>query len=257
MLSLIKIGQSLSNKSVSMLRKSIARRGHATTHGSVLVFSSLYPQRSASAAGVRTAYILQQLCNDASWNSVHYATGAKEFNQEEVSELQNQGVTFHRIPPNRSQQVKELIEKIGDLSLVLFDRFYAEEAYSFHIHNLCPDAVRVVDMQDMHSLRLGRQALVQNCDDSNDLERCLKDVMQFKPPLSDPRLLRELSSLHRSDLALVCSPHEHDLLKTEYDLPPSKLCLASFWVSPNQEHQPSFEERRDFCVLGAFVTLPM
>lgn len=34
-------------------------------------------------------------------------------------------------------------------------RFYTEEAYSFRVRSVAPNALRILDMQDMHSLRKG------------------------------------------------------------------------------------------------------
>jgi hypothetical protein len=44
-------------------------------------------------------------------------------------------------------------------------------------------------------------------------------------------LLRELSAIHRSDLVLVCSQFELDLLRDQYGIPSEKLVLASFDLS--------------------------
>ncbi len=38
-----------------------------------------------------------------------------------------------------------------------FCRFYSEEAYSFRVCDIAPEALRVLDMQDMHCLRKGNQ----------------------------------------------------------------------------------------------------
>ena len=34
-------------------------------------------------------------------------------------------------------------------------RFYAEEAFSFHVRQHLPETLRILDMQDMHALRQG------------------------------------------------------------------------------------------------------
>jgi hypothetical protein len=34
-------------------------------------------------------------------------------------------------------------------------RFYAEEAFSFHVQRQLPGTLRILDMQDMHALRQG------------------------------------------------------------------------------------------------------
>lgn len=59
--------------------------------------------------------------------------------------------------------------------------------------------------------------------------------------------------LCRSDLSLVCSPKELDLLKEEYQIPAAKLQLASFFVSPSSlQAGPGFHERSHFMTIGNF-----
>lgn len=233
--------------------RGLKRVRHASSLGSVLVLSNLYPQPSASAAGVRTSYILRQLCQDPDWTSVHYVTSASSADHETLDNLRQTGVKFHTVPPNQSLQMQKLLDTVENLKLVIFDRFYAEEAYSFHVYNHSPDTVRVVDMQDMHSLRQGRQAIVEQRKDSWD---CISDALQHCPSYRDILLLRELASLHRSDLTLVCSPYEHELLTRVYKISASKLCMAPFWVSKISTTKCGFEDRRDFCIIGGFRHAP-
>ena len=219
-----------------------------STEGHVLVMSNLYPQPNASAAGSRTAYILRQLCG-AEWKSVHFAANSKESDDAIVKELTDEGVHFHSIEPNNSNEMKQLLDRIGsNLSMVIYDKFYTEEAFSFHIHNERPDAVQVVDMQDMHSLRRGRQRFCEKAADGWD---CIPDSLSYSPAHTEDLLLRELASLHRSDLSLVCSPAEHDLLVQTYQIPSSKLCTASFWVDASCNPQP-WLERHHFFFVGGF-----
>jgi len=148
------------------------------------------------------------------------------------------------------------------VDLVVFDRFFMEEAHSFRFRQQFPSAALVLDMQDMHSLRWGRQKIVEEWDkrmlqqrqrerkegkrdatakDSTPNEEavwdpmaCLPEVLSYLPSVDeDDRLTRELASIHRSDLVLVCSPEEAELLKTIYRVPDDKLCVASFFVDPD------------------------
>lgn len=230
--------------------------------GSVLVLSNLYPQPSASAAGVRTSYLLRRLCQDDDWTAIHYGTGAPtpySGANTEVDNLAAEGVEFHSVPPNQSLTMKKLLDEIEDLSLVIFDRFYSEEAYSFHVYNHCPEVVRVVDMQDFHSLRNGRKQIVDSTKNDDFSWDSIEEVLHFVPSNDDSMLLRELASMHRSDLTLVCSPHEHDLLIDTYNIPVSKLCLAPFWVIKQQrETTPltGWQERRDFVFIGNYRHAP-
>jgi hypothetical protein len=128
------------------------------------------------------------------------------------------------------------------LDTVVFDRFYVEEAYSFAFYEHFPDATMVLDMQDMHSLRWGREQLVRDMDttypNDDDPFACLEQVVAYTPTTDNPHLLRELASIHRTDLTLVCSPYELELLQTIYQIPPHKLCLASFFVDGTQRMIP-------------------
>ena len=47
---------------------------------------------------------------------------------------------------NRERELSEALESSAP-SVVIFDRFYAEEMFSFRVRELCPGALRVLDMQ--------------------------------------------------------------------------------------------------------------
>jgi hypothetical protein len=42
-------------------------------------------------------------------------------------------------------------------SIVLFDRFMIEEQFGWRVAENCPNAVRILDTEDLHCLRLARQ----------------------------------------------------------------------------------------------------
>jgi glycosyltransferase involved in cell wall biosynthesis len=233
---------------------------------SVLFLSNLLPEPNASAAGVRTSFLLQKLAECDGITSVHYATAAspKETDTETANDklLKALGVQFHLLPPNRSTLMKNLLDAIPrtENMLVIFDRFYAEEMYSFHLHEHCPHAVLVLDMQDMHSLRHARQAAIKASDRLGpaSLENLPIDV---RPSISDKRLLRELAAIHRSDLTIACSPAEMDMLHLHYQIPTSKLCVAPLFgdstlpvaskvPSPNGNSEEV--NRHDFVFVGGF-----
>jgi hypothetical protein len=45
--------------------------------------------------------------------------------------------------------------------IVVYDTFVKEEQLSFRIKELCPDALTILDTQDLHFLRKHREVLVQ------------------------------------------------------------------------------------------------
>jgi hypothetical protein len=69
-------------------------------------------------------------------------------------------------------------------------RFYTEEAFSFRVRELAPRALRVLDMQDVHFLRAGRQELAA-------LGAPMAEVMAWRPGTDAAECLRELASIHR------------------------------------------------------------
>jgi hypothetical protein len=187
------------------------------------------------------------------------------------------------LPPNRSDLMERYFgigtnangkatrrnRAKNSIDLVVFDRFFVEEAHSFRFRHAFPDTALVLDMQDMHSLRWGRQAIAESWDKEarkqaqhSDPLGCLPRVLNYLPNVEDERFLRELASIHRSDLTLVCSPRELHWLNTVYNVPGEKLCLASFFVDENSyenkplPRSPSDAQPPRFVFCGGFKHAP-
>ena len=246
--------------------------------GTILFLSpSNWPEPDASAAGTRTMSLLHHFAssNTSPFTSVHFGCGAK-FPTSSRSSLHNYNkIHWHHVKPNRTDDMNELIGRIkkdyGPIRAVVFDRFYAEETFSFRIRDECPDALLVLDMQDVHSLRLGRQHLVEDIDNElgNPLSmtsELMNSVINYDPALQSSgkaydTFLRELASLHRSDLVLVCSSMEMEMLES-WGLPEWKLVLAPFFCNDNDikyndgGDENAFEDRHDFVALGGFKHAP-
>ena len=296
---------------------------------SMLVLSpTSWPEPNATAAGTRTMSLLRHFSSPISsqsstclFDSVHFGCGANmPQSSSGIDEGSANGVNWHQIKPNRSNQMRNLIQNIeangGPIQAVIFDRFYAEEAFSFKIREECPTAVRILDMQDVHSLRLGRQCIVEELDDDYLGRRATRmsmesdesgnqccelrmtkylmdNVMKFDPAsnlqyydhlISNTNdetkygsrkkaydtFLRELASVHRSDLVLVCSSVEMELLEHSWNVPRWKLVPAPFFCieNPYMETQSSsclsseswkaysFDERTDFVTVGGLKHPP-
>lgn len=230
----------------------------------VLLCSNIPVEPSSSAAGVRTAYLLERLVESPGTTSVHFVTPrlpqaegySKDGDDDEATAAWKQrGVQLHELPPNRNDQARDfLLHKLPKPSehlLVIFDRFYTEEMFSFHVHKHCPQAVLVLDMQDLHALRGHRQNWVKKQDKAAaDLSNL---PISTTPGIDDPKLLRELTSIQRSDLTLVCSHTELDFLSQKYQIPDNKLCLAPlFGDLPTLEEWHGFRQRSDFVFVGGF-----
>lgn len=275
-------GSGISDESV-VIKQADTKRRHL-----LFLSPTLWPQPNASAAGVRTAALLQHFAspNQNLFEQIHYGCGL----EKDHSTITIPGVQMHHLPPNRSEQFLQFLHRDGldgTLRAVVFDRFFAEEAYSFYFQGRgrggdgkMSDVLRVLDMQDMHSLRYHRQNLVETMDNMDRFGGGLDHLSsgsgsrivdgfpmvdifdrgkEKSSKNSSMTLLRELAAIHRSDLTLVCSSFELDLLIDEYGIPRDKLVLAPFFTNNDEECQApshSFETRRDFVSLGGFKHPP-
>ncbi len=304
--------------------------------GDLMIMSpTLFPEPNASAAGVRTNSLLNHFTNKSFqpsssshsllFNNVHYACGIPIGLRQGQQQKIPKDVTIHHLPPNRAKEINNIFNSSvlnKSLQTVIFDRYYAEEIYSFHLYNTKPKVLRILDMQDFHSLRKHREYIVKmdhqqkllekkqllnsgDCDEEEQLfqlsHSLMEKVMNSHPTiislqtsdggddktatnmtiqntlLSSQKhphsiLLRELASIHRSDLTLVCSPYELDLLRNEYRIPKHKLSLASFFINVDEIEDKyftitsnansnnicdySFESRKDFITLGGLKHAP-
>lgn len=211
----------------------------------LLFVAPVWPERSSSAAGVRTSDLIASYRSQ--WN-VHFLSTSKPNQHSEA--LTAEGVQVHHCPANREQPFHRVLHDVRP-QVCVFDRFYAEEAFSFHVHQQLPDTLRVLDMQDMHALRQGRMEVHQ-------AGGSLQQVLDHRPAADQPMLQRELAAIHRCDLTLVCSPVELQLLRERYSVSPSKLALAPFFVPPppTAEALPPFGTRRHFVSIGNFKHPP-
>ena len=281
----------LSSTSMSRLSDDCSSNDDVAKHqeqGSILFLSpSNWPEPNATAAGTRTMSLLNHFSTSSNspFTSVHFGCGATLHDSHILNPTGNSNIYWHQIKPNRTEDMKNLIHTIetkhnNPIRAVVFDRFYAEEAYSFRIKELCPNALLILDMQDVHSLRIGRQCIVEEEeeDTSSMTRQLINRVMEFDPSTnyhnygeSKQRkkaydtFLREMASIHRSDLVLVCSSEELKMLES-WGIPKWKLVHASFFCMDNEEkdttddttkmQQYAYEDRVDFVTLGGFKHQP-
>jgi O-antigen biosynthesis protein len=229
-----------------------ANSGDGLDPQSVLFISPVWPERSSSAAGVRSCDLISSF-QDRNY-SVSYASPSTP--NEHTSLIQASGVTTFECPPNNEDALAAVLQATRP-SVVLFDRFYAEEMFSFRIKDILPDALRVLDMQDVHFLREGRQLLAKQLDSGDGGGGpiiTLQDILNYRPDTTFPSLLRELASIYRSDLTLVCSPVELTMLREEYQIPSESLLLAPFFAppSPYAAAPVPWSDRSQFIMIGNF-----
>lgn len=204
----------------------------------VLIIGYVWPEPDSSAAGARMLQLIRLFLQQR-W-SVTFASPAAD--SEHSVDLAALDVAKVSIQLNDSSFDQFVAEQQPDI--VLFDRFMMEEQFSWRVEKECPQALRILDTEDLHSLRSARhQALKQ--------QRELVDE-DYNSELA----LREVASILRSDLTLMISDVELQLLRDRYQVPAHILQLCRFMLPPLDEAVidtwPAFAQRQHFVTIGNF-----
>ena len=208
----------------------------------ILIIGLVWPEPRSSAAGTRMIQLIEFFLTTA--YEVIFASAAA---QGEFSfNLNSLGVKEVGIRLN-DDSFDEFIQNLKPTH-VLFDRFMVEEQYGWRVQQHCPAAIRILDTEDLHCLRHARQQIVRSGN-------------VFKPAdLFTDMAKRELASIWRSDLSLIISEIEMDLLQEQFRVDPSIIYYLPFLEEPLTDQSrsmwKSFEERQDFIFIGNYLHEP-
>ena len=203
----------------------------------LLVIGHVWPEPKTTAAGCRMLQLLETFI--AFGYEITFASTAAK--TEFSLDLDHLGITEVSIQLNHSS-FDDFLAKLKP-DTVIFDRFMVEEQFGWRVAEFAPKALRILNTEDLHSLRKAREEAVKK-----EREFTLD---QWK---NHPMTLREASSIYRSDITLMISPYEMDLLEQELNIPKTLLFYLPFMVDPispeNAQQWPSFEARSDFVCIG-------
>jgi glycosyltransferase involved in cell wall biosynthesis len=205
---------------------------------SALFFVYVWPEPVSSAAGVRTRELMRAL-REKGWKITAASPSAKGRFSEELGDS---GIETVSVDPNLTESTEKSLSALSP-ALVVYDRFVMEEQFGWRARALFPNALHLVDTQDLHCLRRARERLSSA---GEPWERILSPTTH---ELGED-LLRELGSLYRCDAALVVSSAEHALL-CRLGFPGENLLHLAF-PAEIDDKIPPFGERSGFCFLGNF-----
>jgi glycosyltransferase involved in cell wall biosynthesis len=209
----------------------------------LLIIGFVWPEPNSSAAGGRMMQLISLFKNQGF--SITFASPALD--SDFMVDLESYEVEKKSIALNCSSFdtfIKEL-----NPNIVLFDRFMMEEQFGWRVAENCPDALRLLDTEDLHCLRLARQkAFKENRPfEINDL--FVEDVAK-----------REIASILRCDLSLMISEFEMELLESAFKMDKDLLFYLPFLLEPIEVDSirklSSFKERKDFVFIGNFLHEP-
>lgn len=210
---------------------------------SLLIIGFVWPEPNSSAAGGRMMQLIA-LFQEQGFQ-ITFASPAQDsdfmidlgaYNVDKKSILLN-SLSFDTF-------IKEL-----NPSVVMFDRFMIEEQFGWRVADSCPDALRILDTEDLHSLRLARQKAFKE-----------KRVFKTEDLVVEDVAKREIASILRCDLSLIISQFEIELLTTTFKIDSALLYYLPLLVEssevPKLEQLTLFKERKDFVFIGNFLHEP-
>nr|WP_246865806.1 glycosyltransferase [Croceivirga thetidis] len=203
----------------------------------MLVIGHVWPEPKTTAAGNRMMQLLEGfLAFD--YDITFASTATKTEFSATLSDLGIKEVGILLNDASFDGFVSQLKPEV-----VIFDRFMVEEQFGWRVAQICPDSLLILNTEDLHSLRESRQL----CFKKGEEWSILKWLQQDKTK-------RELASIFRSDLTLVVSTYERELLKEVTGVRAELLLHLPFLLDKVSESLinqfPKFKERKDFISFG-------
>jgi glycosyltransferase involved in cell wall biosynthesis len=200
----------------------------------LLVIGYVWPEPNSSAAGNRMMQLVL-LFKRVNYHIV-FASAAQKSGFE--SDLTALGIEEKTIQLNHSS-FDDFIA-ILQPQVVLFDRYFMEEQFAWRISKICPNALKILDTEDLHFLRYARH---QAWKENREVE--ISD-------LQSDYAKREIASILRCDCTLIISKYEMDLLQNTFKIDPKLLFYFPLLMHASITDIPSFENRKDFVFIGNF-----
>jgi glycosyltransferase involved in cell wall biosynthesis len=169
----------------------------------ILVIGLVWPEPGSSAAGSRMIQLVQ-LFKEYQYE-VTFASAASK--SDFSFDLPAIGVNEQPILLN--DQSFDLLLKDLNPVIVMFDRYMVEEQYGWRVTASCPDALKMLDTEDLHCLRHARyQSLKKTAEPTNYFNDIAK---------------REIAAILRCDVSLIISEVEMEILQNRYQVKPELL----------------------------------
>lgn len=214
----------------------------------VLFLTQLWPEENASGASSRTLQLIGCFLL-LGWQVQVWCDAEPNLHEQGLRAL---GCQTLRVGPNDDGFDAQIAA--AQPQIVLFDRYSIEEKFSFRVRRHCPNALRVLDTVDLHSVRLARGKKLKRLEEGVLCCPDLDFLQEFEK--SDGTWERELAAILRSDLVLVVSDFERDLLLHHFKVPKELVHLCRLTYHARNAAVPGFDERHGFVALGCFLHPP-
>ncbi|SQF98338.1 glycosyltransferase [Paucimonas lemoignei] len=229
---------------------------HISAQTRVLIIGYVWPEPRSSAASGHMMQLIHCMLEQG-WR-ITFASPATE--GEHKADLAVLGIDEVRIELNNSS----FDEFVGELQpdIVLFDQFMIEEQFGWRVEKHCPTAVRILETSDLQSLRNTRHAQLKRfinestqLDDLNSFLGSSECSIVSEMAVTD-LAQREVAALFRSDLNLMTSDVEMQLLSEQFAVPQALLHWCPLMVEGSGGDYRPFAERANFLSIGNFRHAP-
>lgn len=194
----------------------------------VLVIGNVFPEPTSSAAGTKMMQWLHLFkAND--FQTVYASTSP----QSEFSAGLTEFTTDTWLVEMNNSSFNEQLQTFQP-DIVLYDRFMVEEQFSWRVRETVPNAVHLLETQDLHFLREARSK---------------------QQPFFNTTCKREIASILRVDLAFIISEFELDFLKNNFPFVVDKISYFPLCYKAGKQFV-QVEKRSDFCFIGNFLHTP-
>ncbi len=224
----------------------------------VVVVGYVWPEPNSSAAGQNMLALINQFLSHG--HNVTFLTAAADSIHK--ADLDNIGVSSEAVALNCSSFNERIAKLCPDV--VIFDRYMTEEQFSWRVKDACPSAIRVLNTEDLHSLRQARHDAVKAQDNALRASKETATSPDVTPiagaakeaDYNTPLAQREIAAILRCDLTLVISRKEYTLLTKHYQVPAKQLYYHPLNVATVDGNAPDFEKRTDIVTIGNFRHAP-
>ena len=208
----------------------------------LLIIGQVWPEPTSSAAGTRMIQLID--CFRRAEFEITFACAASK--SDFSFELTSKGVKEVEIQLD-DESFNGFVRELNP-EIVVFDRFMIEEQYGWRVSKECPDALKILDTEDLHFLRNARQEATKKGIDFSD-KLLFSDLAK-----------REIASILRCDLSLIISKKEIEILQNQFKIDEKIVYYLPFLEDEITEEKTNswkkFDEREHFMFIGNFIHEP-
>jgi glycosyltransferase involved in cell wall biosynthesis len=204
----------------------------------LLVIGHVWPEPTASAAGSHMLSLMNMFQSEQ--YDIHFWCVAKVNSNPQELASHNIKTAFIEVNSDSFDDSIRLLMP----DIVLFDRFMTEEQFGWRVVLHCPNAMRLLDTEDLHCLRNARHEFIK------------KGLQVEQTILTSDISKREIASIYRSDAALILSHAEISLLKKIFNMPQQQLIHSPFMINIREQQYKGFDDRQHFISIGNFLHAP-